>query len=511
MIGYSRSQIDSDAVVIFHVIIDVEHACPVKATRIQDKDLFLVMGNEETKLWIGHSILLDCVFSSSFDHILMGHGKKRKRKTLESVSATKITSLSECKGSFVSITTSDLRTTMANLRFHQHSALATSCLNAMQYCLSVELYFFFTIRFLKLKFEVSSRVSDEGRDWELFVVTLLSCLSLTLSTQENKKPLSEWEWLLQEGCEYLPRDAMKMLDRFNGISTLGDRNDTSYFSVEKRLEESLEVDDGYRIDLMGHMPEIMCVLHLVYQDMGLSVFKQSQADDVKSFLLQLSYSLEFYLYTDSLIAIFGTVSHNIKPTPKVNTLIYRCISPPLHINDWVNERIVTKTCGENILSCLDYFGMKYHAKLDGCDTLKKVMRLYNTLYQGHPINLITEMVKLEFNLEDLNSIIFGIALPLLEAIYKCRNDPSHSLSSHQAFELMGRDDLSKYHEPVQPIKASRYFANNNQPNIITERDQVVSLRFSKDSRISEVKEILKSQNNAILRIDIDANMTYLRI
>uniref|UniRef100_A0A3Q1EL04 Anaphase-promoting complex subunit 1 n=1 Tax=Acanthochromis polyacanthus TaxID=80966 RepID=A0A3Q1EL04_9TELE len=106
-----------------------------------------------------------------------------------------------------------------------------------------------------------------------------------------------------------------------------------------------------------------------------------------------------------------------------------------------------------------------------------------------------------FTLKDLESVPFGVALPIREAIYRCREQPCSDWSEEVCL-LIGRQDLTKQAHKMTLAK-SKAVSLSLEPPPTTEADEeedgmsdiiqeVTGLIWSQDLRVQEVRRLLQS-------------------
>lgn len=109
-----------------------------------------------------------------------------------------------------------------------------------------------------------------------------------------------------------------------------------------------------------------------------------------------------------------------------------------------------------------------------------------------------------FTLKDLETVPFGVALPIREAIYRCREQP-HSDWSEEVCLLIGRQDLTKQAHKMNLTKSKTSVGSglSFEPSSSTEADEeedgmcdiiqeVTGLIWSEDLRVQEVRRLLQS-------------------
>lgn len=152
-----------------------------------------------------------------------------------------------------------------------------------------------------------------------------------------------------------------------------------------------------------------------------------------------------------------------------------------------------------------------------CRKLRSIVRIFKRLFSAdtsgdrdlHVIRTLLEEGFIEARtIEDLAP---GIALPILELLFRCRNDPSLAgLSgwSSEACHLIGREDLSKNLSPRSSQSAYLGAAgdNNGHNGADTDNDGLVQMEissamfFPRDNRVHEVARLLRSSRAIFLRV-----------
>uniref|UniRef100_A0A8D3DCQ7 Anaphase-promoting complex subunit 1 n=1 Tax=Scophthalmus maximus TaxID=52904 RepID=A0A8D3DCQ7_SCOMX len=250
--------------------------------------------------------------------------------------------------------------------------------------------------------------------------------------------------------------------------------------------------------LFPHIPALFYVLHLLYQELQLDELQRARASSLVCLLQQLARDLKLDEYVDlywrdnpSLITGFtetmiGQMQHpsflRAEP-PCVFSWLSSCLRreeiPPFpHLPVICRRtRLVKMKPNNNTSSYIN-------------------MVLYSSVTKCHP-ELTPSFWR--FTLKDLESVPFGVALPVREAIYRCREQPSSDWSEEVCM-LIGRQDLTKQ---AHKMTLSVGSGLSLEPPVTTEADEeedgmsdiiqeVTGLIWSQDLRVQEVRRLLQS-------------------
>ncbi|KAJ0067016.1 hypothetical protein NL108_006265, partial [Boleophthalmus pectinirostris] len=166
------------------------------------------------------------------------------------------------------------------------------------------------------------------------------------------------------------------------------------------------------------------------------------------------------------------------------------ILPVLFRQSSVHMKFSSESLAEQLVVWLTSEG----SSLGKCNFKRKV---------GSFVNKIAFLV-LAFTLKDLESVPFGVALPIREAIYRCREQPCSDWSEEVCL-LIGRQDLTKQAHKMTLAKSKSSVGSglSLEPPASTEVDgeedgmsdiihEVTGLIWSQDLRVQEVRRLLQS-------------------
>ncbi|CAG8532055.1 7553_t:CDS:2, partial [Acaulospora morrowiae] len=436
-----------------------------------------------------------------------------------------------------------------SLSFLPNSKLVRSCLEALSYVLPTGLFFDFKAQYMLFQYGTNEKFSDiqRGTEWENFVTVLFSFIHLMgqdfsgYGYQESFKKLetSDWDFLMASSrhtkfnfnthfqCLQPPIitkncSMIKLLERSQKLHCAS-------FTYYQRLEKKF----------LSFLPSILLSLHLVYQDLRLNVLLQKFINDLIPLLIQLAYFLGWDAYIDYYQRNFemnqkfrfeqAVITESRLPDdhpffipPDIFRWILKCLRHEVERNDNfpdikdISQIFSVSKIEENLIH-----------DFDCCSRTRKVSLIYNTLVNEGERSTILEIVKIGFSIKDIDSLPFGVAIPLREAIRTCRDEPPSNWPG-EAYILIGREDLAElsYGVPIGYIHTHGNKMESKPRNILqivesaisasstpTAQDhqqdstgteisnhEISDLRFGNDKRLFEVQLLLQSCN--VVKADV---------
>ncbi|XP_076016530.1 anaphase-promoting complex subunit 1 isoform X2 [Genypterus blacodes] len=316
---------------------------------------------------------------------------------------------------------------------------------------------------------------------------------------------------------------------------------TDFFSsISAPISPSLRLDSSAA--LFPHIPALFYVLHLLYQELQLDELQRAGASSLVCLLQQLARDLQLDEYVDlywrdypSLISGFlesclldqAQISQMQRPSflkaepPSVFSWLSSC----LRGEEVGPFPFLPGICQRTRLLVLSYalyiIGDEYATSSDVSKYLSKLSagqkasagepayrRQSNVKGKPSSQNLAEQLVvwltSEGFTLKDLESVPFGVALPIREAIYHCREQPCSDWSEEVCL-LIGRQDLTKqaHKMTLANSKTSVGTGLSLDTPATTEADEeedgmsdiiqeVTGLIWSQDLRVQEVRRLLQS-------------------
>uniref|UniRef100_A0A8C8DW23 Anaphase-promoting complex subunit 1 n=1 Tax=Oryzias sinensis TaxID=183150 RepID=A0A8C8DW23_9TELE len=272
--------------------------------------------------------------------------------------------------------------------------------------------------------------------------------------------------------------------------------------------------------LFPHIPALFYVLHLLYQELQLDELHRARAASLVCLLQQLARDLQMDEYLDmywrdypSLISCFtescvidqaliGQMQHPSSMSsepPCIFSWLSNCLrgvkNPPFPYLPGICQR--TRLL---VLSYALYVNGDENAT--STDVSKYIVKASAGMcYYDQLLHVVCLCLWQGFTLKDLESVPFGVALPIREAIYRCREKPRSDWSEEVCL-LIGRQDLTKQAHNMtlaktKPVRLSL------EPPATTEADEeedgmsdiiqeVTGLIWSQDLRVQEVRRLLQS-------------------
>ncbi|XP_078504893.1 anaphase-promoting complex subunit 1 [Lissotriton helveticus] len=293
--------------------------------------------------------------------------------------------------------------------------------------------------------------------------------------------------------------------------------------------------------LFSHIPAIFYVLHLTYEELKLNCLMRESMRSFVMLLAQVSRDLRLEQYIDfyyrdypTLLKIPGQVctsgpgqtgfmyhpSYFTEEPPSIYQWLSSCLKGeganpyPYVPGICERSRLVVLSVALYILgdeNALLNESSKYLSKITAGQRKqqkeqdnKRISLKPNTCASSLSEKLVVWMTTVGFTLRDLESLPFGVALPVRHAIYQCREQPASDWPEAVCL-LIGRQDLSKQacedkmpkgKSSVGQVLASEIPVGGE----VEEEDdgmndmnpEVMSLIWSEDLRVQEVRRLLQS-------------------
>uniref|UniRef100_UPI0037E7A35D anaphase-promoting complex subunit 1 n=1 Tax=Semicossyphus pulcher TaxID=241346 RepID=UPI0037E7A35D len=442
------------------------------------------------------------------------------------------------------------------------SELVRKCLQAIRFILPKEAAMKVLVKWYNI-YNAPGGPSAHA-EWNLFVtcfMTLMGYNTERLTWKQNlhfEVPLSpviaakkarpsdggsdeDWDYLL--GSHY--HRQMNSQPVCGPVDSSGSNNylspDTEGMSsASSPSSPSLKLDSS--APLFPHIPALFYVLHLLYQELQLDELQRARASSLVCLLQQVARDLQLDQYVDlywrdypSLIsgfnesclidqALFGQMQRpsflRAEP-PCVLSWLSSCLRgeeiPPFPYLPGICQRTRLLVLSYALYILRDENATstdvsKYLAKLSAgqksCASEPHYRRQSSVKVKFTSENLAEQLVvwltSEGFTVKDLESVPFGVALPIREAIYRCREQPCSDWSEEVCL-LIGRQDLTKqaHKMTLAKSKASVGSGLSLEPPATTEADEeedgmsdiiqeVTGLIWSQDLRVQEVRRLLQS-------------------
>ncbi|XP_042671415.1 anaphase-promoting complex subunit 1 isoform X1 [Centrocercus urophasianus] len=388
-------------------------------------------------------------------------------------------------------------------------------------------------------------------EWNLFVTCLMNMMGYNtekltwtrnLNVGGSPSPVSapkkarpsetgsdeDWEYLLSS--DYHRNFESHPLSKVLGLDPL------EILAPKDDFLQSLSLD--YSTLLFTHIPAIFFVLHLVYEEFKLNLLMGEENRSLVVLLVQLARDLKLEAYIDyyyrdypalvkssgqTCIIDQGFMHHpaffSAEP-PSIFQWLSSCLKggrvQPYPYLPGICERskLVILSVALYILgdeSAVSNEASPYLYKITSGQQKQQVEQDDNRCCFGHSTSisslaekLIIWLTNIGFTLRDLETLPFGVALPIRDAIYYCREQPASDWPEAVCV-LIGRQDLSKQacegnllksKSSVGPVLSSDSpsgaEAEEDEDGMHNMNDEVMSLIWSKDLRVQEVRRLLQS-------------------
>uniref|UniRef100_A0A452U4G1 Anaphase-promoting complex subunit 1 n=1 Tax=Ursus maritimus TaxID=29073 RepID=A0A452U4G1_URSMA len=435
-------------------------------------------------------------------------------------------------GSMVRITIPEIAT----------SELVQTCLQAIKFILPKEI----AVQMLVKWYSVHSAPGGPSyhSEWNLFVTCLMNMMgyntdrlawtrnfdfegSLSPVIAPKKARPSEtgsdddWEYLLNS--DYHQNVESHLLNRSLCLSPL----EVSQMKDED-FSQNLILDSSTL--LFTHIPAIFFVLHLVYEELKLNTLMGEGIRSLVGLLVQLARDLKLEPYVDHYYRDYPTL---VRTAGQVCTIDQGQTGFMHHPSFFTSE---PPSIYHWVSSCLKGEGMPPYPYLPGICERSRLVVLSIALYilgnessvseessqylsritigKSMMINLSQRIIgtvaglnekfspflsSQGFTLRDLETLPFGIALPIRDAIYHCREQPASDWPEAVCL-LIGRQDLSKQACEGNLPKGKSVSINVPSGTETEEEDdgmndmnqEVMSLIWSEDLRVQDVRRLLQS-------------------
>uniref|UniRef100_T1J8K9 Uncharacterized protein n=1 Tax=Strigamia maritima TaxID=126957 RepID=T1J8K9_STRMM len=432
------------------------------------------------------------------------------------------------------------------------SSLVDSCLQAARSILPQDLSIQLYIKWYSTVNTLGNSRDNRCHEWSVFVACLLGLMGYNLEQLAVAKQL-------EINLSFSPGEVTKKFKSGDG----GSDEDWNYllssnqneqngcmmenlFGLPKTNEYCSKMATSGNINsralLFPHIPALLYVLHLVYEELKLKVNAWNDLESMAPLLMQLARDLRVQSFLDSYWRDFPRlyiadektqIQENVltdmtypafltSEPPSVFQWIHRCLSrskmepfPYISYLNPITEVVVTL-----------FAAMMYEKKFTEISPqvyLRKIavsgsrflstsfietnfQTSLNDQYNVHEM-LVILMTRIDFTLKNLENLPIGVALPLRNAIFQCRRNPP-STWSEKTYNLIGREDLlvqlksnkKSLHEKQNKSKIKNLKNAGEKPALIKDEDdgmenlddEVLKMRFSNDQRVHEVRRLLQS-------------------
>uniref|UniRef100_A0A452U4A4 Anaphase-promoting complex subunit 1 n=1 Tax=Ursus maritimus TaxID=29073 RepID=A0A452U4A4_URSMA len=422
-----------------------------------------------------------------------------------------------------------LGSSLRNMTIISNLSELQTCLQAIKFILPKEI----AVQMLVKWYSVHSAPGGPSyhSEWNLFVTCLMNMMgyntdrlawtrnfdfegSLSPVIAPKKARPSEtgsdddWEYLLNS--DYHQNVESHLLNRSLCLSPL----EVSQMKDED-FSQNLILDSSTL--LFTHIPAIFFVLHLVYEELKLNTLMGEGIRSLVGLLVQLARDLKLEPYVDHYYRDYPTL---VRTAGQVCTIDQGQTGFMHHPSFFTSE---PPSIYHWVSSCLKGEGMPPYPYLPGICERSRLVVLSIALYiLGNESSVSEEssqylsritigkiigtvaglnekfspfLSSQGFTLRDLETLPFGIALPIRDAIYHCREQPASDWPEAVCL-LIGRQDLSKQacegNLPKGKSVSIRTETEEEDDGMNDMNQEVMSLIWSEDLRVQDVRRLLQS-------------------
>ncbi|KTF79943.1 hypothetical protein cypCar_00025366 [Cyprinus carpio] len=294
--------------------------------------------------------------------------------------------------------------------------------------------------------------------------------------------------------------------------------------------------------LFPHIPVLFYVLHLLYEDLKLDELQRSGARALVGLLQQLAKDLQLEDFIDLYWRDYPSFIKTFKEACVIDQTQMELMTWPVFLDgeapcvfSWLSRCLrgqdvtpfphLPGICERTKLLVLSYAlyvvgdedaistnMLKYLSRLSAGqkkNTSDPFLRRQSSVKPAASSGCLAEKLVLwltsaGFTLKDLESVPFGVALPIRDAIYQCREQPCSDWSE-EVCALIGRQDLTRQAHKVTLANRKSTVGLNVmlEPPVTSEADEeedgmtdlhpeVTGLIWSQDLRVQEVRRLLQS-------------------
>lgn len=286
----------------------------------------------------------------------------------------------------------------------------------------------------------------------------------------------------------------------------------SLSSMSSPSSPSLKLDSS--APLFPHIPALFYVLHLLYQELQLDELQRARASSLVCLLQQLARDLQLEEYVDLYWRDYPSLISGFTESCLLDQALIGQVQRPSFLRaeppcvlSWLSSCLrgeenqpfpyLPGICQRTRLLVLSYaLYIRGDENATSSDVSKYLVKLSagqkssaNEPYfrrqssvkvkfssESLAEQLVVWLTSQGFTLKDLESVPFGVALPIREAIYRCREQPCSDWSEEVCL-LIGRQDLTKqaHKMTLAKSKASVGSGLSLEPPPTTEADEELSL------------------------------------
>lgn len=393
----------------------------------------------------------------------------------------------------------------------------------------------------------------------------LNGVTLNVPLPQKDKSVGDDHWLLLRNSDfdatYRVEDTSSLFFGFCGEIDLhipaGESNmirqvftstiQPTWLQSENNVHLMMSVDASVKLPLLAF--RVFDSLHLLYEESKLSSCRSwcrmigsllaricfrvgSASEDSNTSTNCMGDFLDHYRrdlgtkWLEGIQACVDVSTSSTNPDSRDRQIVTAFARPPCFL-EWVDLKMKRFSNHDDSLTT-NFYDLHESSKIPHVFRITRVLhRAFSALYkegvfasdQSQRDRLVIQIL-IEEGMKSRDSVfelLPGLALPLLEVLYRCRDDPqtcSISSWSSDAWSLVGRTDMSKQrdHRRAQPshCKSSQAFPayGSQHQDLLTDTDKdgiqplevTSSMLFPDDNRIHEVGKLLRSSRPIYLQV-----------
>ncbi|KAG0344650.1 Anaphase-promoting complex subunit 1 [Podila humilis] len=456
----------------------------------------------------------------------------------------RVVQLKDAVGDRVSLVLASGSVKRAQLDFVPRSSLVHQVLNSLSYVLPMDALLRLKNHFLRLEFSSCKDVNNVQAmgEWDHLTATLLAHIALhPPATDIARTSGSDWDAFLNSDTHHL----LEVHPSFRRSSSALPRRSSNVFvdMIEKSKQQAVLDSSTTRPSLDGVLPEIIMAIHLVAEDRKLNLATCREGDPMTLLMLLchlIGWQSWVYFY-----ARYDTSGELISALEEIQLITLSNTQgdrPPPDLFHWLSkivssspEEVTAPFPTPRSLGCHAGDAQLSFIQLENmpCVQTDKITKLFTTLTQdvdGEQA-VVRALASDEFSSAYLDQLPFGVALPLREAISRCRRNPSPNLGP-KALSFIGRNDLAELksskdpgqytsipsrraesimkmdvHSLCQDTSAKREEHELETTGTEIADSEVADLRFGADKRVAETQRMLQSSPILQVRAPDDTDMS----